>query len=144
MPYEVRRPSDRLGERPKLSRFGRTVFAVAAIVVLVVVGWAYAAVQASRAREELARDVVAAVERAKVVCNNAASAVGAGSTATDRIASFAREIDAKRSVEDKAVTAQEMINYTLGLVGTNQAQLDELHGATNRLLLALQQYRGAQ
>jgi hypothetical protein len=144
MPYEVRRPSDKLDEKPRLSKLGRTVVAVAAVLALVIVGAVYASVQASRARDELAQAVLAAIDRAEIVCANAASAVGAGAAVTGQLETYGREIDQKRLVEDKAAVAQQMLTYTIGVVGTNQAQLDELHGAVNRIVLAMREYQAAK
>jgi hypothetical protein len=143
MAFEVRRPSDALGEKPKLSKFGRTAVTIAVVVALIVVGSVYAAVQANRARDQLAQAVEDAIDRAEIACRNAASAVGASTVATDRIAEYGRQIDGARIVADKAALAQEMITYTLGLAGSNQSQVDELNGARNRIVLALEKYRGA-
>lgn len=144
MAFEVRRPSDALGEKPKLSKFGRTVVTVAIVVALVIVGSVYAAVQANRARDQLAQALEDAIDRAEIACRNAVSAVGAGTAAADRVAEFGRQIDGKRLVTDKASVAQDMITYTLGLAASSQAQVDELNGARNRIVLALQKYQAAQ
>lgn len=144
MAFEIRRPSEKLEEKPRLSRFGRTVVSVAIVAALVVVLAVSAAVQANRARAELAKNVQDAVDRAKVVCANAVTAVGGGSNAADQVATYSRQIDGKRTVDEKAAIAQEMITYTLGIAGSSQSQVDELNGARNRIILALQQYMGAK
>ena len=137
-------PAMRLASSRACPGSARPVDAGIVIIVLVVASLIYSAVQSNRDRQQLARDLEEEVDRAKIVCSNAAAVVAAGATATDRLASFAREIDGQREAAGKAAIAQEMITYTLGLTAGDQAQLDELNGARNRILLALQKYQGTQ
>lgn len=140
MPLEIRRPGDALGEKPRLSRFGKGVVAAVLIIALAASGLVYSVVQAAHRRSELAVAVLQAVDRGRLVCTNALSAVGADNQASAALEGYFQEIETKTDVRDKAAAAQEMITYVLSQVGGDQAQVDELVGARNRILLALQQY----
>lgn len=140
MALEIDRPGDSAGEKPRLSAFGRLVLAAALVLALVVVAVVYSRVQAGKLRAERAEQVLAAVERSRTVCANALSAVGAGDEARAALQAFFGRIDGAKLMADKAAAAQDMITYCLSQVRGNQSQVDELHGARNRIILALQQY----
>jgi hypothetical protein len=144
MPVEVNRPGDSLGEKPRLSGFGRRVVAVVLLLAIVATAVVYSRIQANRRKAELADQVLSAVERSKVVSANALSAAGADDAAQAALKGYVKRIDDARQVKDKAAAAQEMITFSLGQVHGIAAQVDELNGARNRLLLALQQYNDAR
>jgi len=142
VPLEINRPGDRAPDKPRLSTLGRRVAAVLVLVLVVVaVGAAYT-VQANRRRAELRADVLAAVERSKVVCADALSSVSAGDSALATLQGYSRRIDDSADLGDKVDASYEMITYALGHVAGSQAQIDELNGARNRILYAVKQYGG--
>lgn len=140
MPLEINKPGDALGERPRLSRFGRGVVAAGLIVVVLAGMLVFSLVQGNQRKAALAAAVLDAVERSRLVCTNALGAVGADSEAIAALEGFYRRIEDENQVSGKATAAQEMITYVLSQVHGNQAQVDELNGARNRILVALQQY----
>jgi hypothetical protein len=140
MSFEIKKPGAALDEKPRLSRFGRRAVAAGVIVLIVASILAYSALQANQRRKALEADVLDAIERGQLVCSNALSAVGADSAAVAALQGFVQRIGEARQVPAKAAAAQEMITYALSQVGGNQAQVDELNGARNRILLALERY----
>lgn len=144
MPYEIRRPGDQPRVKPRLSALGRRMVAVALLLALVIAGVAYARMQAANRRQELAQQVVAAVERSAVVCANALAAVRAREAVLAELQTYLRRIGDAGDVVTKAEVAQEMITWCLGHAGSLPAQVDELHGARNRILLAVEQYNAAR
>lgn len=144
MPYEIRRPGDQPRVKPRLSALGRRVVAVALLLALVIAGVAYARTQAANRREELAQQVVAAVERSAVVCANALAAVKAPVGTVAELQSFLSRLEDSSDVIAKAEVAQEMITWCLPYAEGSPAQVDELHGARNRILLAVERYNAAR
>ncbi len=140
MSFVIKRPGDKSEHKPRLSSFGRRVVVGLLVVAAIVAAIVLANAQAARKRNELKQAVLDAVERSEVVCGNALSAVGAGTEAQSALQGFRDRIARAGDVDEKASVAQEMIDFALGHAGGNQAQVDELNGARNRIMLAMQQY----
>lgn len=140
MSFQINKPGDTGGYKARLSSFGRRVVAGLIILTVVVSFIAYSRVLTNRKTAELRDAVVAAIDRAAVVCTNALSAVGAGDQAAATLRGHIEHIDSAKAIEDKVSRSYEMISFALSLVGSNQAQVDELNGARNRILLAMQEY----
>ncbi|MDP2871388.1 MAG: hypothetical protein Q8P31_02485, partial [Bacillota bacterium] len=119
MPLEINRPGDSAGEKPRLSSFGKRVVALALVLALVATMLIYSRIQAGNRKAELAEQVLAAVDRSKIVCTNALSAVGAGDEARAALQAFLGQIEGGKQVADKAAAAQEMITYCLSQVQGN-------------------------
>ncbi len=144
MSFEIKRPGDTTGDGARLSALGKRVVIALVILAVVVSILVFSRVQANRRLKELADDVLAAIDRAELVCTNALSAVGAGDQAVATLRDLAGRIAGAKQLEDKVALAQEMITYALAQAGGSQAQVDELNGARNRILLAMQEYAKQQ
>jgi hypothetical protein len=144
MSFEINRPGDSADDKPRLSAFGRRLVVAILLASLVVAALVYGTVQANRRRAELAELVLSAIERSRIVCANVLGAARAGDDAQAALQAFFRRIEAAGQVADKAAIAQEMITYCLGMVEGNAALVDELAGARNRIVLALQQHGGSR
>ena len=144
MPLDINRPSDTVGQKPRLSKLGKIIVAVsgAALVILavVIISVLHANGQTAQAKKELSDQLIGTVERAETVCKNALSAVNANDQAVSSLQKYLDRIEKENDAAKKAEIAQEMINDTLSKVSGNQQQIDELNGARNRILLAVKNY----
>ena len=140
MAFHVNRPGNAMVQKPKLSIIGKIVIAVTVIVVLISALIVYSTILANQQKNLLKEDVLYAIERSKVVCANALSVVGASEDVIHLLKKYSDSIDTKEQIVDKSTAAQEMITYTLSQVSGTQAQIDELNGSRNRILVALKKY----
>ncbi len=135
MAVEIKRPGDTLGQKPKLSRFGKGVVAAGIVAVIIVAAIVIGSLNASAKKQELARPVLDAISHSLLVCENVKSAAG-DAALSDKMAAVEKQSDVKK----KADAALDMISHATGLVKDNQSLLDELSGARNRISVALRQY----
>lgn len=131
MAVEVKKPGSSLNSI-KLSRTGKIIIAIAAVILIVVGIVIISTVQSKSREEEIAQPILDAVEHSVLVCK--------GISSEDALSSYINRIESEKTATGKANAAQEMIQLVTKQSEGNQAQLDELNGARNRITIALKKY----
>ena len=131
MAIEVKKPGSSLNNI-RLSRTGKIIIAIIAVILIVIGIVVISTVQSKSHQEKLAQPILDAVEHSVLVCK--------GISSEDVLSSYINRIESEKAATDKADVAQEMIQFVTKQAEGNQAQLDELNGARNRITIALKKY----
>jgi flagellar basal body-associated protein FliL len=138
MALEINKPGG--AKKPKLSKTGKIIIAVAVVCILAICAVTASVVSAGNKKADTERALLETIERGVTVCESALSALDADEGTLSEFDTLTANIGAEKKADKKADAAYDMIDFVLRRAAGNASFTDELNGARNRIFYALKKY----